>query len=365
MTIYRAGLVGCGRIGTLWETDPPTPLTHAGAIVLCPRAELVAGSSRGSEHLQHFGRQWNIDALYLDYRQMLAKERLDIVCIATHPGLHRPIVEAAVAAGARGIFCEKPLALTLEDADAIVDACRRAGCILSVNHSRRWNPVFLKAKEMLDQGLIGELISMLGICQGVKPFPAWTADEEGPLIHDAVHSFDLFRLYAGDVSSVLGTAHRRTHPFRVEDISDAIFTFKNGVSAVSMVNELTRYARFGIELQGTEGVIRLEYGANQWWLAVDRTDRLNEPDPRIEWYRLLPQPYPDTPSVSSIQLAIEELVDCIDTGGRPASTGEDGIASLEMVMGIYESQRRGNVPVSLPLSERSSQLAMLRREGHF
>ena len=276
MTIYRAGLVGCGRIGTLWETDPPTPLTHAGALVVCPRTELVAGASRGSEHLQHFGQQWNIDALYLDYAEMLAKERLDIVCIATHPGLHRPVVEAAVAAGAKGIFCEKPLALNLEDADAIVAACRNAGCVLSVNHSRRWNPVFLEAKKMIDQGAIGDLISMLGICQGVKPFPAWTADEEGPLIHDAVHTFDLFRLYAGNVAWVVGTAHRRKHPYAVEDISDAIFNFENGVSAVAMVNELTRYARFGLELQGTDGVIRLEYGGNQWFMAVERIERHGE-----------------------------------------------------------------------------------------
>jgi predicted dehydrogenase len=185
------------------------------------------------------------------------------------------------------------------------------------------------------------------------------------LIHDAVHTFDLFRLYAGDVAWVVGTAHRRKHPFAVEDISDAIFTFENGVSAVSMVNELTRYARFGLELQGTDGVIRLEYGANQWWLAIERTNRLNEPDPRIEWYMLEPRPFPETPEVSSIQLAIEELVACIDNGSEPSSTGEDGVASLEMVMAIYESQRLGNCPVSLPLGERSSQLAMLRDAGHF
>ena len=365
MNTYRAGLVGCGRIGTLWETDPPTPLTHAGALAVCAQTELVAGSSRGNEHLQQFGRMWDVDALYLDYRQMFLREKLDIVCVATHPGLHRDIVEAAVEAGAKGIVCEKPLALSLEDGDAIVAACRAAGCVLSVNHSRRWNPVFIKAKEMLDDGAIGDLISMLGICQGVKPFPAWTADEEGPLIHDAVHTFDLFRNYAGDVKSVIGTAHRRHHQsFRVEDVSEAIFSFHSGVSAVCMANELTRYARFGIELQGTEGILSLEYSGNQWLLGVDTTDRLNEPDPRIEWYTLEQQPFPATEETSSILLAVEELVHCIENGGEPSSNGEDGVASLEMVMAIYESQRQGNRPVELPLADRSSQLYMLRDEGH-
>lgn len=365
MTTYRGGLVGCGRIGTLWETDPPTPLTHAGAMAVHPQIDLVAGASRGQEHLAWFGKRWGVDALYQDYRAMLEKERLDIVCIATHPGLHLPIVEAAVAAGAKGILCEKPLALSLADADAIVAACRRTGCVLSVNHSRRWDPAHLQAKTMIEQGLIGEVVSLFGLCQGIKPFPAWVADEEGPLIHDAVHTFDLFRLFAGDVESVVGTAHRRKQPFRVEDISDAIFQFKNGVNGVAMVSEVTRYNRFELQIQGTSGVISLGNEGNRWWSSVDRTDHLNEPDPRIEWYELTPEPFPAAPPASSVQRAITELVTCIETGASPSSTGEDGVASLEMVMAIYESQRRGNTPVALPLADRTSALYRLREEGHF
>jgi len=365
MKTYRGGLVGCGRIGTLWETDPPTPLTHAGAMAVHPQIELVAGSSRGQEHLQWFGKRWGVEALYLDYREMFEREALDIVCIATHPGLHLPIIEAAVAAGAKGILCEKPLALSLADGDAIVEICRRAGCLLSVNHSRRWDPAHHKAKAMIEEGLIGDVVSMLGICQGIKPFPAWVADEEGPLIHDAVHAFDLFRMFGGEVASVVGTAQRRVQPLPVEDSSDAIFTFKNGINAVAMTSEITRYNRFELEIQGTTGLIVLGNQGNRWCSSFDATDRLNEPDPRIEWYSLTPEPFPDVAEVSSIAAAMVELIDCIETGGTPSSTGEDGVASLEMVMAIYESQRQGNVPVTLPLTARDSALYRLREEGYF
>lgn len=369
MKRYRGGLVGCGRIGTLWETDPPVPLTHAGAMAVHPRIDLVAGSSRGEEHLHWFGKRWDVDALYLDYREMLEQEQLDIVCIATHPGLHLPIVEAAVAAGAKGIFCEKPLALSLADGDAIVKACRRGpsgrGCVLSVNHSRRWDPVHRKAKEMIEQGQIGAIVSLLGICQGIKPFPAWVADEEGPLIHDAVHTFDLFRMFGGDVASVVGTAQRRVQPFPVEDISDAIFTFQNGIDGVVMTSEITRYNRFALEIQGTTGLIVLGNQGNHWYSSVDQTDRLNEPDPRIEWYALQPEPFPEVAEASSIAAAMTELVDCIETGAEPSSNGEDGVASLEMVMAIYESQLQGNVPVALPLPQRDSALYRLRDVGYF
>ena len=365
MNTYRAGLVGCGRIGTLWETDPPTPVTHAGALAVLPQTELVAGSSRGAEHLYAFGKRWGIDALYLDYREMFAREQLDIVCIATHPGLHWPIVEAAVEAGVKGILCEKPLALSLTDADAIVATCKAAGCVLSVNHSRRWDPAHRQAKAMVERGLIGDLVALYGFCQGVKPFPAWTADEEGPLIHDAVHLFDLFRLFAGDPISVVGTAIRRTQPFRVEDDSHAIFTFASGLSGVAMVNELTRYNRFGIEIQGTEGAILLSGDGNRWWRSVDRTDRINEPNPQIEWWQLEAEPFPTVPETSSILEAVRELVHCMETGATPSSPGEDGVASLEMVMAVYESQRQGNCPVTFPLSDRSSILYRLREAGHF
>ncbi len=365
MRTYRGGLVGCGRIGTLWETDPPTPVTHAGALAVHPQIELVAGSSRGEAHLQWFGKRWGVDALYLDYREMFEREQLDIVCIATHPGLHLPIVEAAVAAGAKGILCEKPLALSLADGDAMVELCRRAGCVLSVNHSRRWDPAHRQAKALINQGLIGEVVSLLGICQGIKPFPAWVADEEGPLIHDAVHTFDLFRLFGGDVASVVGTAQRRVQLFQVEDLSDALFTFKNGINAVLMASEITRYNRFVLEIQGTAGLIVLGNQGNHWYSSADQTDHLNEPDPRIEWYALTPEPFPAMPEVSSIGAAMAELVACIETGATPSSTGEDGVASLEMVMAIYESQLQGNVPVTLPLPRRDSALYRLREQGHF
>ena len=365
MKKYRAGLVGCGRIGTLWETDPPTPVTHAGALSVLPQTTLVAGSSRGPEHLHAFGRRWGVDALYHDYREMFSREKLDIVCIATHPGLHRGIVEAAVAAGVKGIFCEKPLALSLTDADALVAACRSAGCVLSVNHSRRWDPAHRKAKEMVEAGLIGDLTALYGFCQGGKPFPAWTADEEGPLIHDAVHLFDLFRLFAGEPISVVGTAVRRAHPFRVEDDSHAIFTFANGLSGVAMVNELTRYARFGVEIQGTDGKILLDGDGPRWWNSVDCTDRINEPTSQIEWFQLEPEPFPAQPTTSTVLEAVRELVHCMQTGDTPSSPGEDGIASLEMVMAIYESQRQRNQPVNFPLVDRSSVLYRLRDEGHF
>ena len=362
---YRAGLVGCGRVGALWdlEADSPMPLTHAGALSLLPQVSLVAGASRGWPHLEAFGRRWGVHALYDDYRQMLARERLDIVTIATHPGLHRDIVEHAVREGVRAIFCEKPLALVLEDADAMVEVCRSAGCLLSVNHSRRWHPAYQKALELLQAGMIGELISMSGFCQGCKPYPSWQSEEEGPLLHDAVHLFDLFRIFGGHATAVIGTARRRRLPYPVEDDSQVIFEFASGIAAVAQVNELTRYARFELELQGADGLIRLSDAEQRLWTSVRLPALRNEPDPTPEWWKLEPVAFPEYRPASPMLEAVTELVACLETGGKPSSSGEDGVASLEMCMAAYESQARGNARVSLPLLDRRSQLEILRVAG--
>ncbi len=245
-------------MGALWETDPPTGQSHAGAFFVQPECEIVAGANRGRERLEEFGRRFGVQALYTDYDEMLRNQRPEIVCIATHPGAHAAIVESAVRNGARAIFCEKPMALDLADCDRIIDACESHGVLLSVNHSRRWYPIFLHARDLLRQGAIGDLVSMTGYRQGGKPSPAWQSEFEGPLLHDATHLFDLMRFFAGDVQWLAATALRRTHTrYPVEDDSTALLHFHSGVSAVALVNELTDYARFEIDLQCTRGTLRL------------------------------------------------------------------------------------------------------------
>ncbi len=364
---YRVGVIGCGRIGSEWDRDPhPTlPLTHAGAFHTLPRATLVAGANRGRERLEAFGRKWGVSALYHDYREMLAREHLDIVCIATHPELHCEQVVAAAEAGVGGILCEKPIALSLAEADEMIAACERNGVTLIVNHSRRWSPIYRRARELVQEGEIGELLTIVGYCQGVKPHPAWRADKEGPLLHDATHTFDMFRFFAGDVAWVMGTAMRRQRPFPVEDESLCIVRFKNGISGIAVVNELTEYARFDIELQGSEAKIALGTSGNEIWYSTTAPHATRESNPEFEWKNLRRQPFPPVPQLSPIQEAAREMIECLDTGKKPSSDGHDGRAALEIIMAIYESQRQGNRPVTLPLPGAPSSLHRLREEGYF
>jgi len=357
VTTYRVGIIGCGRIASTFEDESDVhPASIAGAFASLPEARLVAGCNRGEEKLRAFGKRWGVTALYHDYREMLARENLDIVAVATHPPLHPEMVIAAAEAGVKGIFCEKPMALSLAECDAMIEACERAGTKLLIHCTRRWSGPYEAARRLIEAGTLGELLRLVAHCQGCKPFPSWQVEHEGPLLHDAVHTFDTFRFLAGDVEWVWGTATRRTEEFRVEDTSYSLLKFKTGVDGVVLVDELAEYERWDIELQFTHGKVALP--SEELWTIRPEDFEAGW------WYELTPGEFPESPwDEPAIQLAARDLIGAIEEDRDCRCTGADGRAAIEIIMAIYESERRGNTKVHLPLGLGESALEILRREG--
>ncbi|HMO59863.1 MAG TPA: Gfo/Idh/MocA family oxidoreductase [Roseiflexaceae bacterium] len=359
MSHYRIGIIGCGRIASTMEDQSDVhPATIAGAFAALPNARIVAACNRGTAALHAFGTRWGVDALYTDYREMLAHEQLDIVAVATHPPQHVDLVVAAAHAGVRGIFCEKPLALSLAECDAMIEACRQNGTTLLVNCTRRWSGQYQAVKDLITAGDLGRLLHIVAHCEGCKPTPEWVAETEGPLLHDAVHTFDILRFFAGDITSIQGSATRRIRrDLRVEDTSYALVQFASGVDGVVITDELSEYARWDVELQCERGVVRLEWNTGLWH---------SEPDPfeAGTWWRLVPGELPAPAwSEPSIQYAARDLIESLEQGREPRCSGSDGRAAVEAIMAVYESQRRGGVRVDLPVGVGEPMLEVLRREG--
>ncbi len=359
MNQYRVGLIGCGRIGSEFEDLMPThPCSIAGAFVAHPQCSLVAGCNRGEARLHRFGERWGVTALYRDYTAMLAEQQLDIVAVATPPGLHRDQVVAAADAGVRGVFCEKPMALSLGECDDIIAACRDNGTTLLVNCTRRWGGEYEAVKREAQAGRWGRLLHLVGHCQGCKPLPEWEAEFEGPMLHDAVHLYDLMRFFAGDVEWVLGTAScRMRRELRAEDTSLAILQFCSGIQGVAVVDELTEHSRFGLELHFERGLVTVGGGSSaQKAVAADTEEAW--------WQELAPDELPPaTWAGTGIQNAAADLVGCIETGSEPRCTGADGRAAIEVITALYESERRGHEKIALPLDEPRRMLDVLRDEG--
>ena len=132
------------------------PYSHASAVAALPGLEIVAGCDIAevarTAFLERWGPRYPGLEVYADYREMLAAQQAELVSVVTPDHLHREVVEAAIENGARGIFCEKPIATTLADADAIVAAVRAAGVTMNVNYTRRWYPEFVEARRLVRDG---------------------------------------------------------------------------------------------------------------------------------------------------------------------------------------------------------------------
>src|SRR5690606_17217778 len=216
-----------------------SPHAHAAALMQAEGLELVAVAGRTEENLEAFSRRWGVTRTYTDYRRMLELERPDIVIVATQAPQHAEVVIAAAEEGAKGVVCEKAISTSLAEADAMNEACDRHGTKLVVNHIRRWHPTYRAAKRRIEEGEIGELLSLVVTCRG-------------PLIHNGSHAFDLLRYFAGDAHWVSGHIPTLTGG---DDSGSAMIRFRNGVTAYVNLD-----GRLGLmlEIHGSTGRIIID-----------------------------------------------------------------------------------------------------------
>ena len=127
MRKLNVGIIGCGRIGSLLEDDPlrGKPCTHAGGFASVSSVKLVAGCDIDPSRLKQFGERWGVDRLYVDHREMLKRENLDIVCIAAWTPLHGRLALDTARSGVKGIFCEKPLTVDVAEGRKLVKTCEQ------------------------------------------------------------------------------------------------------------------------------------------------------------------------------------------------------------------------------------------------
>jgi predicted dehydrogenase len=349
--VYRAAVIGLGRMGSTFDDEMTQggaiflPYAHAPSYVAAPQTTLVAGADPHDEQRAIFGERWSLadKHLYRDYREMLAKEQLDIVSVCTTARLRAQIVQDAARAGVKAIWAEKPIALTLEDADAMVRTCREEGVVLAINCARRWNPSFSQARRLIEEGAIGQVLQITGYAQC-------------SLSHNGSHLIDIIRYLAGgEVTWVFGEMESDSAAAGNEDLmGNGYLVFDNGIRCYlrSMPCGL---ANWEIDVIGDTGRIRSVANC-----AETELYQLVEGGPRN---RGLPAkiPFPIPTHIQGTGVAIvEDIVHAIESGGSPKSSGEDGLAALEVAMALRESHRRGGVKVTLPLADRS--LTMLSVE---
>lgn len=330
--MYKAGIIGCGRVANV----------HAGGYKKASETKLVAACDIDEPKLQAFSEKWEVSRQYTDYEEILEKEELDIVSICTKDNQHpEPTIKAAKS-GIKGIFCEKPMAYTLEEADKMIGACNKANVKLSIDHSMRFEANYQKLFKTAFSGEIGELrcvrFNVLGGSTSINS-----------LLHDT-HSFDALLFYADAEPSWLSA---RVQKEESRETITGYISFKNGIYATFEYGGRRNYSTYELILEGSDGTLSAVHGKRN---SLDLNGAYSwEPFVRIflksdgglTGFR---DGEPIETEKSDPWLAgIEELVQCIKEDKESISSGKVGRVSLEMIMAIYESERQDGARIKLPL----------------
>ena len=348
---YRVGIVGAsGIVINTPRGEPSAPLdkelysAHVGSLSNMPGVELAAICDIAPEALERFteawSERWPEARLYADYLEMLEREDLDILTVATSDHRHAQIVIDGAESGVRGIFCEKPIATTLEDADAMIAACERNGVKMSVNHSRRWFPLYHKVRHMIRNGAIGTPTVMSAVLGGPRAMMfrngthfidalCFFAESEPRAVSAILEEgFDDWDRYRGDGGKLPENEPGMTGTILFENGIRALFRSLKGTAPLS-----------SLEITGPKGVFRIEGGDRAAELTVQEEIRAEPNRTTI---------YPDQFQIQGTVAAYRELVNIIEQGGESISSPRDARKALRILLGFLESHQQGGRLVEVP-----------------
>lgn len=310
---------------------------------------------------------------YADYRQMLDKERPQIVSVAPRwLDCHRDIVLACAHYGAH-VFLEKPMCRTLAEADEMVTACERAHIKLAIAHQTRYSPTLARVRELIGEGKLGDILEMRG--RGKE-------DQRGggeDLMVLGTHIMDLMRLLAGDpkwcFACVLDGGERvaKQHiregaegigPLAGDEIH-ASYGFAHRTMGYFSTHKARDgvNARFGLQVYGTKGILTLTTGSLPavYFVADPSWSPGQSKEP---WLPVTSQGLgkPETLKDTGLHLGnvmiVQDLIRAIETDTQTKGSVYDARAALEMILAVYESHCL-NAPVQLPLKNRQHPLSLL------
>ncbi|MEM7032037.1 MAG: Gfo/Idh/MocA family oxidoreductase, partial [Chloroflexota bacterium] len=330
-----------------WKSEGATGFgmshRHAQGYNSSPDCQLAALADISEENAKAFQDVNGGDNIYLDYRKMLEKETLDIVSISTWPHLHAEMVIACAEAGVKAVHCEKPMAVTFAESKKMVEVCQATNTQLTFNHQRRFGEPFRKAKAIIDEGAIGDLVRLEGTC--------------GDLFDWGTHWFDMLNMYNNEtpVEWVIGQIDMRDHKVvfgvTLEGQGLSQFRYQNGVMGL-LSTGTGRQEGLINRIVGTAGTIEVGFSddvpVRMWgkgqsdWTPVPVEEGLH--------------------GLDAVGTGVHDLVDALKTGRKPELSGDKALRATEMIYATYESSRR-RARVDLPLDIDDSPLHAMLEAG--
>lgn len=333
---YNFGIIGAGNVAAL----------HAEVIREIGHAKLTGVTALPYEAACSFAEKYDAKA-FRDINEVAADQDIDIVTLCTPSGLHAQQAVACLNAG-KHVIVEKPLAITLEQADSVIEAANRNGKKLGVISQRRFDPVLVAVKSAIQEGLFGKLVLINGHVHYYRE-PAyysssdwrgtWKMDGGGALMNQGIHAVDLIGWLGGPVKSIYSNARTLSHKIEVEDTLVASLEFESGALGTL---EATTSAYPGlnvrIELMGEKGATIIEDSNIIYWNTCSGAER---PDLSAKSGTGGGGSTPMSISAAGHLAQFEDFVKAVDENRRPAIDGVEGRKAVEIVLAAYQSSRTG------------------------
>ena len=362
MSKVKTAIVGCGKVAHL----------HAKGLINAEHSEFTAAYSRTMQKAESFAAQYQVKP-YDDLTKMIRNEGIEVMVICTpHPYHAKPVIEGA-RLGVHSLI-EKPMASSLEDCDAMLEAADKYGVTLGVVSQRRFYEPVKRMRSAIDEGKIGSPALGNVIMYGWRDkeyyeSDAWrgTWDQEGGgvLVNQSPHQLDLFQWFMGEIEEVYGLWRNLNHPYiEVEDTALAIVKFKNNAIGNILVSNSQKPGIYGkVHINGTNGATigaQTEGGAmfiagstniqetpvNDLWTVPGEEDMLDQwKKEDEEFFNSI------DPAAYYIQMQNEDFCKAIVNNREPILPGKEGRITVELFTAIYRSTQ-SNAPVSFPLKSK-------------
>ncbi len=332
---YRVAIIGLGRMGSTIDDELPAgspPYSIAAACQASSHLQIVAGADTDADKRAAFAQRWGVPAVYADYVEMIRQEKPDLVAICTRGHLHAEMAARVAEEGVKLIFCEKAIACSLDEADAVLKAVQSNGALFNTGVLRRFNRRYHHARDLIRGGEIGTPLAAVHYART-------------NLLHGHIHSLDTLSFLLDDpkVESVWGELTSIDHRIpdnRLDEDPYGIFhvRYTNGITATTVPA-----GNWEFEVIGDKGSVRVLNNGESVQL------RQSTPDSKRNFVEVAIEQQPD---YSPTQSCLEDLIFAHEEGRDPLGHVDVTHHITETCIAIAESHRQGQ-RVTLPLQNRS------------
>ena len=331
MKKLKCAVIGCGRIGCGFDDNQSNLIkTHAGSYFKNSQTNLVALCDIDKKKIEKYAKKYKISKTYTSTSELFKNEKLDCVSICTLVSTHLKIVEEAANSGVKGIFLEKPISDSINDAKKIIEICKRNKIKLQIDHQRRFHPIYLKIKKVLDEKKIGE-IQFINVYYGAG------------IANTGSHMFDLLRMLFGEIKYVKSKYSKNKSQNKNDPNLDMTIEFFNSITCQINSLDYTNYAIFNMEIYGMKGVLKIDLIKNE--------GKLLKISNKSNVYKILEKEIIIAAKIfeTPIQMGLRNIINSIKLDKKIQSNGNDGIKSLEIIIAAMKSAKQKK-QITLPLS---------------